>query len=359
MFKRRIQIVCLLMLLVFVSAVLAGPKNIVLFIGDGMGFEQVKAAGFYAKGREGTFVFESFPYKTEMTTYSADAAVTDSAAAATAIATGRKVNNGVISQALPGDGQDLVTLLEIFKQRGKSVGLVTTTYITHATPAAFGAHQPKRGNLAEIAADYLNQTRPNVFFGAGAHGITPALAIRAGYIVLEDADALKELDTEKVSMVCGLFGSDIPYEYDGLGLLPGLSDMTETALKILDNDPDGFFLMVEGGKIDWAGHANHLGRNMGETIEFAQSVKVVHDWAWWHLWRDTLIVVTADHETGGLKVLQNNGKGKLPDVDWTTGNHTAANVPVYAWGVGAKLFTSPMDNTDIFKKILTAAKDNK
>ncbi|MHC4544218.1 MAG: alkaline phosphatase, partial [Planctomycetota bacterium] len=113
----------------------AEPKNVIFFIGDGMGPEQVKAAGMYAWGAAGTLSFESFPYNGELTTYSANASITDSAAASTALATGVKVDNGVISIAKPGDGSELETLLERFKAQGKSTGLVTTVYVTHATPA--------------------------------------------------------------------------------------------------------------------------------------------------------------------------------------------------------------------------------
>ena len=122
-----------------------GPHNVILFIGDGMGFEQVKAAGIYAHGTSGTLSFESLPYQGEVTTTSADNPVTDSAAAATAMATGFKVNNRVISVAIPGDGRDLETVLERLRDQGKSTGLVTIAYVTHATPAAFGAHESDRG----------------------------------------------------------------------------------------------------------------------------------------------------------------------------------------------------------------------
>ena len=339
--------VCLVLLL---SGCFARPQNVVLMIGDGMGFEHVKAAGMYANGEEGSFVFETFPYRTAMTTHSADEAITDSAASGTAMATGKKVNNGVISVAIPGDGRELKTMLEHFKDYGKSLGLVTTVPITHATPAAFGAHEQSRGNSNEIARDYLNQTRPNVLFGGGKNGLTAKLAKQAGYMVVENVDELKKLDTEKACYVSGQFASEIPYESEGVGMLPHLAQMVEVAIKILDNDPDGFFVMIEGGKIDWAGHKNDLERNVGETIEFARSVKVVYDWAKER--GDTLIVVTSDHETGGLKVLENNGKGKLPKVSWSSRGHTAAKVPVYAWGLGAERFQGKMDNTDIFEKIV-------
>ena len=329
------------------------PQNVIFLIGDGMGFEQVRAAGMYLNGDEGTLSFESLPYQAEMTTYSADSSVTDSAAAATAMATGVKVNNGVVSVATPGDGRELETLLEYFKTLGKSTGLVTTTYVTHATPACFGAHESSRNSYSAIADDYLDQTRPNVLFGGGANGMSVSSARDAGYTTVTDAAEMLALSTETTDMVSGQFGSGgLPYELDWLDGLPHLSDMTETALMILDNDPDGFFLMVEGGLIDWASHANKLPETVWETIEFDNAVQEVLDWAAGRT--DTLIIVTADHETGGLTVVANNGADNYPTVTWSTGSHTGVNVPVYAWGPNAELISGIMDNTDFFA-VATAA----
>lgn len=325
----------------------APPKNVIILIGDGMGFEQVKAAGMYLHGQPGTLVFEAFPHKGQVTTYSANAAVTDSAAAATAIATGFKVNNDVVSVALPGNGSELQTLLEYFKALGKSTGLVTTTYITHATPACFGAHEASRNSTSAIAGDYLNQSRPNVLFGGGENGMNPATAQAAGYTMVTNAAGMLALDTETATMVSGQFGStELPYELGWNSTLPHLSQMAETALHILDNDTDGFFLMIEGGLIDWAGHANNIQNNVWETIEFGNAVQKVIDWAAGRT--DTLIIVTADHETGGLTVSINHGAGVYPTVSWSTTGHTGVKVPVYAWGANADLISATMDNTGFF-----------
>ena len=330
---------------------LTSPTNVIFCIGDGMGFEKVKAAGMYTHGEAGTLSFEAFPHRAEVMTHSADSPMTDSAAAATAMATGSKVNNGVISTALPGDGSELYTLLEHFKDQGKSTGLVSTTFITHATPAAFGAHEPKRGNLAEIAEDYLNQTRPNVLLGGGGNGIAEAAAEAAGYTVVTNRDELLALDAENITRVSGQFGdTNLPYEFDGLGDLPHLSEMTATALKILTKNPTGFFLMIEGGRIDHAGHSNDIERNVCETVEFSKTVQVATNWAKGQA--DTLIIVTADHETGGLKVLENNGKGSFPTVSWSTGGHTTTNIPVYGWGRNAGRLSGVMDNTDLFSVVV-------
>jgi alkaline phosphatase len=322
----------------------AQPKNVIFCIGDGMGFEQVEAAALY---HDGPLSFQSFAYQGEITTYSANSSVTDSAAAGTALATGVKVDNGVISQVSAADDTELQTLLEYFQGAGRSTGLVTTTYMTHATPAAFGAHQPSRNDLSQIADDYLNQTRPNVLFGGGANGMSVSAAELAGYTVVTDAAGMLALDTETQTYVSGQFGtSHLPYELSGVGSLPHLSEMTTTALDILDNDSDGFFLMIEGGRIDHSGHENRIDRNVRETEEFANSVQQAINWAAGR--DDTLIIVTADHETGGLSVSPESLPGEVPTVSWATTGHTGANVPVYAWGVNAHLISGVMDNTDLW-----------
>ena len=345
--------VVVLAMMIPAGQVQAEPKNVIFFIGDGMGPEQVKAGNYYLGG---PLSFELFPYNGVLTTYSADATTTDSAAAGTALATGVKVNNGVISMAYPGDHSELETLLEYSQTLYKSTGLVTTTYMAHATPAAFGAHEPARGNYTQIANDYLTQTKPNVLFGGNSY---MSGASGAGYTVVSTYSEMSALATESYDpdlptfFFSGQFGSGyMPYEFDGdYSVLPHLSEMTATALAILDNDADGFFLMVEGGRIDHAGHLSNSDPDktaymVWEVIEFANAVQVAIDWAAGR--NDTLILITADHETGGLTVTGDNGAGYYPSVSWGSTGHTAANVPVYAWGENAELVGGVMDNTDMF-----------
>lgn len=331
------------------------PRNVILLIGDGMGPEQVKAASLFAHGADGKLFMQSLPKQATVATHPAagPSVITDSAAAATAMATGRKVDGNVLSVALPGDGKPLKTALEYAQEAGQRTGLVTTTTVTNATPAAFTSHVSHRSQVAQIA-EMIYQIRPNVLLGGGGAGQDPESARKAGYVTVTDRAGMASLDPASSPYVCGMFGrADLPYEslyakgatraYD---TLPHLSEMAASALKLLEGSESGFFLMIEGGIIDHAGHANDLEASIMETLEFDRSVKVVMDWARGR--DDTLVLVTADHETGGLTVVDSPGKGSLPTVTWSTKNHTGIRVPAFAWGTGSTQVTGDLDNTDIF-----------
>ncbi len=354
----------------------AAVKNVILMIGDGMGFEHVKATSLYAYGEEGKLSFEQY-YRGEMMTHSANSYrvsyhASDSAASATAMATGEKVNNDIISER---SRQPLKTILEYLQEKGKATGLVTTVPITHATPAGFAAHCRTRSNYRDIANDYMTQTRPNILFGAyykSGRGMTAEKAKQGSYSVATTRQELLDIvgpldkNSTEVFFIAGLFCPDeMPWEYDyyhppvmlfpleevldvpNYDTIPHLSEMTTAALVVLDNDPNGFFLMVEGGKIDWAGHDNIIEHSVFETLEFDRAFRAVMKWVKDR--DDTLIVVTADHECGGLKVVKGNRRGTMPDVFWGSDDHSGANVPVYATGQGAQEFVGVTDNTDIFK----------
>jgi alkaline phosphatase len=316
-----------------------------------MGFESVKAASLYKTGQEEALSFQSFPHKARMTHNNARNSTTDSAAAATAIATGVRVNNTVVSVALPGDGEKLETLLERFQSEGKRTGLVTTSYIEDATPAAFAAHQRSRGLYRQVALDML-KTRPHLLMGA-YRVITPEAAREFGYQTVETEEQLNAFDSNQDLPIAGLFGiGKLPYEFDDEDTgAPDLSEMTVKALDILDAETDGFFLMVENENIDESGHHNHIQRHVAATLELDEAVKEAVLWATGRT--DTLILVTSDHETGGLKVKEHLGKDHFPEVTWSTKGHTETPVPLYAVGPRSKFFRGTVNNTDVFK-ILTA-----
>jgi alkaline phosphatase len=331
-------------------------KYVIILHGDGMGPEHVKAGGMYVNGSPGTLPFEAFANKTTMTHNNATGGVTDSAASATTMATGVKVNNGVISVRLPGDGAELPSLLEMYRDRAKSTGLVTESYLTDASPAAHGAHDTSRNNYAAIFTDFISQSRPNVLLGGGGNGFDSAAAISQGYAVVTDRAALLGLNTEAQTRVAGGFGGGLILPPGSAGrsdTLPNLAEMAGAALQILDNDPDGFLLFVEEEGIDEAAHANKPLYLSLAMAEFSAAAQKVLDWVEDPTnaadWNNTLVIVLADHETGGLTVTANNGRGQTPGMAWTTTGHTATPVPVYARGVGADQITgAQIDNTAIF-----------
>ncbi len=364
--KRRILWALVLLLLGFAgfnSAVLpteaqTTAQNVILFIGDGMGPEQVKAGAMYVTGN-GTLNFQDFPYATTMTHNNYSGTTTDSAASATAMATGIKVNNGVISVWRPGDDSELRTQLENHKLANRTTGLISTSYITDASPAGFGAHETSRNNKSQIFLDYVNQTQPNVILGGGgsSNGYDAGAAQSQGYTTISTRAELLALDTESTTYVAAGFGSGElpPVGTPGRSAtLPTLPEMTETALSILDNDPDGFFLLVEHEGSDTYSHSNNTLGLVRSVAELADAVQKALDFQAAH--PDTLIVVLADHETGGMNVSESNPQaGVVPAASWSTTGHTQTAVPVYAVGPGAEQITgAQIDNTDIYEMLKPA-----
>lgn len=303
-------------------------SNAILFVGDGMGPAQVTAARIYkGDAANGHLTLDDLPRTAIVRTHSSDMAVTDSAAAATALATGVKSYNGAIG--VDAAKQPIETILEKAKKAGKSVGVVTTTTITHATPACFYAHVPLRADESEIAAQLIAYGQVDVAFGGGRQFFTPkgtadeedgtpgsradgadliARARETGYTVMrgrDDFDALTaKLDrNEDPGKVLGLFaGGMMAYELDRPADKwgePSLAEMTRAAIRMLSRNPKGFFLMVEGGRIDHACHENRALHSVNDTLAFDDAVKTGMDLA---PLDQTLILVTADHETGGLAI---------------------------------------------------------
>lgn len=323
--------------------------NVILFIGDGMGMEHVKAARYF-KGAP--LCFENFPHFALVDTASlTDSEATDSAAGATAIATGTRVYNQTYGER---SSNQLPTVLEYFRDKGKRTGLVTTDFMTAATPAAFATHATNRNDREQIALDYLVATRPNVLLGGGGESLTPDAARNAGFAVVENDGELAAVDPAATSHLSGQFGEgQMPYEYDGLGDIPHLGEMTAAALAILEREPAGFFLMVEGANIDHAAHDADLPRMIPEVLALDEAVQTALDWAGNRM--DTLIVVTADHETRGLVVGNDNGAGNDPDAEWTADWHTDTPVGCWAWGAGGERVGGFMANTNTYHVLRNAA----
>lgn len=324
------------------------PRNVILMIGDGMGTAQVYA-GLTAK--KGLLNMALFPVLGLVKTYSADNYITDSGAGATAFATGTKTNNGYISVAP--DGTKLETLLEKAEKHGLSTGLVATSSITHATPAGFIAHTSNRGNMEDIALDFL-KTDIDVFIGGGYKNFT----VRADSLNLIDsleargyfvARSLKDVDVPTVKKLAALLADGhMPRYSAGRGdMLPEASII---ALKMLKKNKKGYFLMIEGSQIDWGGHDNNLEYVVEEVVDFDNAVGKVLEFA--KKDGETLVIVTADHETGGFAITGGDlGTGKVQG-GFVTKDHSAVMVPLFAFGPGAEEFSGLINNTDLYHKCL-------
>jgi alkaline phosphatase len=402
-------------------------KNVIFLIGDGMGVSYTSAYRYLQDSTDSKFAdrteLDKYLVGQQMT-YPEDPEqnVTDSASAATAMSAGIKTYNNAI--AVDNDGSEVKTVLEAAKEQGKATGLVATSEITHATPASFGSHDHSRQNMNAIADDYYDELingehKVDVLLGGGSD-----LLIRKdrnlvekfkqdGFSYVTNKDELLKDTNEQV---LGLFAErGMPKMIDRTKDIPSLGDMTTSAIERLNKDEDGFFLMIEGSQIDWAGHDNDIVSAMSEMEDFEKAFKAAIEFA--KKDKHTLVVATADHSTGGYSIGANgiynwfgapikaakrtpdfmanqiaNGADvedtlkeyidleltseeiqsvkdaaseKEVDIDnaiekifdnrsntgWTTGGHTGEDVPVYAFGPSADRFAGQIDNTDNAKII--------
>lgn len=331
-----------------VDAVNKPVKNIILLIGDGTGLAQWYSGYTGNKGKLNVFNIKSIGLSL---TPSADSYITESAAGASAIATGNKTNNNFVS-VLP-DSSIVPSIPEILAKRNIKTGIISTGDITDATPAAFYSHVPNRNFSEHIAAQFL-QSDASILMGSGMQhfnnredGKDLVAAIRKkGYTVLDD---IKNLDTVKQNKVVVLD------KIAGRPSHKGRGDFLQKALaystQSLKNNKAGFFIMAEGAQVDWAAHGNQmewmvqevqdLDKAIGDMMRFVDENK------------ETLLIVTADHETGGLTLL--NGNLKTGDVSghYSSDDHTALCVPVFAYGPKSGLFSGVYQNTEIFNRIIS------
>ena len=363
-------------------------QNVILLVGDGMGAAHRTAARLYSVGREGELAMDTLPIGGMSRTWSTESVVTDSAAAGTALATGVKTFNMAI--AVDADGNPVETILEKAQEAGKSVGLVTNVQLAHATPASFAAHNADRNQYLDIALDMFEHD-VEVLLGGGEDDFLPEgtpgcypddgdrtddrnlidEAIAKGYQhVCTQAD-FNAVDPEVTDRLLGTFadyGMARPYA-------PSLAEMTAKAIAILSKNPEGFFLMVEGGQIDWGAHANDALNTLGDTLAFDEAVRAALDFQAEH--PETLVIVTADHTTGGLTIedvpqdeacpephpddpqecktalwedgpFEERGGGSFW-LDWSSAHHTAGDVPVTGIGPHAIDLAGYYDNTHIFE----------
>lgn len=322
------------------------PKNIILMIGDGMGTSQVYA-GYTAK--KGKMNITGMPVTGFSITCSASDYITDSGAGGTALSTGHKTKN--YSIGVDTSGKPLETILEMAEKRGLSTGLISTSAITHATPASFIAHTSDRSKYADIAFDFL-RTDIDVFIGGGYNhfaqrtdslNLTDSLKAH-GYFVTRN---LKDVNVESTNRLAALLADEhMPQMSKGRGNM--LPDATAMALQILARNANGFFIMIEGSQIDWGGHANDAAYVVDETVDFDNAVGKALTFAGKN--GETLVIVTADHETGGFGITGGSVVNGKVQGAFLSKDHTATMVPVFAYGPGSELFTGVQNNTDIFKK---------
>ena len=322
------------------------PTNVILMIGDGMGVSHIYAA---MTANKGNLFINNFKHIGFLKTYSDEDYVTDSAAGGTALASGVKTYNAAIGMDI--NKKPVKTILQKFAEKNLGTGLVSTSAITHATPASFIAHQPHRNMYEEIAADFL-KTNIDVFIGGGYDHFTNRkdggnLTIelkKKGFHVLQDINQIKNFKSGKLAgFTAAEHNERVAIRKDMLQIA------TQTSLNILSQNKKGFFLMVEGSQIDWGGHANDITYIVEETLDFDKAIGVVLEFASKN--NNTLVIVTSDHETGGLALNKgDNSKGTMK-AGFTTNKHTGVMVPIFAFGPGAELFTGIMENTDVPKKI--------
>lgn len=412
------------------------PRNIILMISDGWGYNQIEATDYYQYGATGFQIYEKFPVQYAMSTYmvqkqTGDETVepenayiterawkefdyikqkpTDSAASATAFSTGIKTYKGAICMDV--SSKPLENIVEIAEKKGKATGVVTTVQCSHATPAGMVAHNRSRDNYVDIANEMIYNSGLDVIMGCGHplydNNAKPVdkpnsfkyvggeetwddiINNRAGndadndgifdhWTFFEDSTDFVNLQTgttpKRVIAIAKVYetlqqkrngttkktdNTSLPYTDKLNKKIPSLEIMTNAALNILDNDEDGFFLMIEGGAVDWAGHDNSTARMIEEQIDFNKSVRAVVKWVEQNSnWNETLIIVTGDHECGYLtgpksdptrEPIVNNGKGKLPGTEWHSGSHTNQLVPLFAKGAGSEILKNYANEIDFVR----------
>ena len=323
--KRKVSLIVAMMLLVFTASAKKGPKYVFYFIGDGMGVNQVMLTEYYLADLEdkmgfNPLCFTGFPYSGLVITHSANTYVTDSSAAGTALAGGKKTNNNVLGM-LPDKETPVQSIAEMAHSKGYRVAIGTTVCVDHATPGVFYAHQPSRDNYHEIGIE-LSQSGFEFFAGADFH--TPftkdnsdegnyVQAEKAGYTIVRGYDGYveKAKSSDKILMLEKNPKSDhyLSFAIDRNEDEMTLAQITTAAIDFMMKEPKkGFFMMMEGGRIDNAGHGNDAATVIQETIDFDEAIKIAYDFYLKHK-KETLIVVTADHETGAMGL--SNGAYRL------------------------------------------------
>ena len=321
-------------------------RNVIFMIGDGMGLEQLSTA--WVVNNRHLNITDNISKIGLQWTYSANKLVTDSAAAGTALATGNKTKNGKIGVSV--DNEPMETLTEYAKSKGKKTGTSVVCRICDATPAVFSTHYHDRDSLHRIIAQFVDS---NLDFLSGGglkwwenrpdgRDLTAEVEAK-GYTFVKDIESLKAVESGPVIALTAY--KELP---PALDRGTDHQDAVRKALELLDNKK-GFFLMVEGSCIDDWCHANKVGYAVEEILDFDRTVGVVLEWAAKD--DETLVIVTADHSTGGMTLLGGNVKKQKVAVNFANDGHNGIALPVYAWGPGAEKFVGIYENAELSRKI--------
>ena len=331
-------------------------KNVILLIGDGMGPNQIKAGELF---KDEPLTMQGFPYMTTVETRSFSDYITDSAAAATALATGVRTENATVSKD-PMTGADLETIVDIAASLGKRTGIIATEELHGATPMGFSGHAANRGETSTLLKSAAATSNVNFFASYTMKVAYQNAFVEAGYEKIEEVDKISESTSDKVF---GSYWIDAKAEsMSGDPACLALDYLVTEALEYLSKDEDGFFLMAEGSHIDHAGHNNNMQYMLDELLAFDDAVKAVLKWAKDR--DDTVVIVTADHETGGLDLEPTATHDDLvyayetrlvEGFNWTSSGHTATEVNCYINGANIDFskysfnMNERIKNTDVFE----------
>jgi alkaline phosphatase len=329
------------------------PKNIILLIGDGMGLSQVSVSFFFNESESN---FNRFTNIGLIKTSSSAQLITDSAAGATAFASGIKSYNGAIG--VNPKTESVPTIVELISKDNYATGVISTSSVVHATPAAFYAHAFNR-RMYEVIAQHLADSEVDFIAGGGSKFFNKRTDKKDLFKSFADknfeihTESLPEEISDKKQLII-LAEDGMPKMIEGRGDF--LPKSTNLAIEYLSKNREGFFLVIEGSQIDWGGHDNNGDYLIGEQLDFDKTIGVAVDFAEKN--GETLVIVTADHETGGLTLAADGNDYNKIAPTFATGGHSATLIPVFAYGPGASTFNGIYENTEIFHKMMALLNKN-
>ena len=321
------------------------PPNIIMMIGDGMGISAI-SSGMYSNNNYTSL--ERSEYIGLLKTHSLDNLVTDSAASGTAMSSGVKTYNRTVG--LDGNLSSVKSILEICRDRGYTTAIVATSTIVHATPASYYSKVKSRYQYDEIASQ-LSKSNINFFVGGGEKYFNDRVDGRNlinemdDYFFANSLESFKNINSNKIGYLT--YYDEPVGKHEGRE--PSLEDIAQITIQKLKSFDNPFFLLVEGSQIDWGGHDNDSEHLISEMLEFDKTIETVFNFA--NKDKNTLVVITADHETGGAAIVDGNLEESFVKIKYVSGDHTATMVPIFSLGPYSSLFKGVYDNTEIFDKL--------